>query len=492
VIVFLAIDSRIVVASIEQHINKSMKIEDAMINGWEYLEKIVQIPFCIPEVSHEIVNRYLKSILIKNITVIDIESILFQFKNTCEHIQSKLKQMEIEQSLCCKFPLIQCSEQYVKIPATKILTAFEGKYPLSKLSSVARLLKCPSFMMATSNDREEVERLCGEVLIAINRVQFYVHRDLPSLVNISIPDAKIAGSEDDDSADGMKAINVKEEGLGDLLFEGENSDGEKLVKISMAFNEEFQRLPETMSAMLESVIGKVECNPRSVKRSVNLLQIISEIAKNKPVTGTSPPVTIAKWEGGKKWKIFSEKTVLWIFMAQNFTFRLSALVQVLLDFEQKKDFNELSLSYKYKQHINFDNGIAALSDQVDNFDEMSIFEFYQKYVEKFIHVFLHTDRLSRVDKDPEEFAFLLGKCHAIGVKCEDILGHEYSEADGSTRRRKDFSLLSYSFNLDPAMRLEIGDDMASLISEHEMSGDKGFILQKESMIRKKDFLYRRV
>eukprot|EP00597_Dinobryon_sp_UTEXLB2267_P002931 CAMPEP_0170061478 /NCGR_PEP_ID=MMETSP0019_2-20121128/3028_1 /TAXON_ID=98059 /ORGANISM="Dinobryon sp., Strain UTEXLB2267" /LENGTH=427 /DNA_ID=CAMNT_0010267313 /DNA_START=206 /DNA_END=1490 /DNA_ORIENTATION=- len=319
------------------------------------------------------------------------------------------------------------------------------------------------------------------------------------IVNISIPDAKIAGSEDDDSADGMKAINVKEEGLGDLLFEGENSDGEKLVKISMAFNEEFQRLPETMSAMLESVIGKVECNPRSVKRSVNLLQIISEIAKNKPVTDLSPPVKIAKWEGGKKWKIFSEKTVLWIFMAQNFTFRLSALVQVLLDFEQKKDFNnEISHSYKYKpftlQNRNKEGDKSAATDHLDKFDEMSIFDFYQNYVEKFIHVFRLADRLSRVDKDPEEFAYLLGKCHDIGVKCEDILGPQIqnSTAEGDSkevqRRRKDFSLLSYSFNLDPAMRLEIGGDMTGLVSEHEMSHSSGFILQEGSVMRKKNFL----
>mmetsp|Transcript_30155 Transcript_30155/g.41472 ORF Transcript_30155/g.41472 Transcript_30155/m.41472 type:complete len:568 (+) Transcript_30155:62-1765(+) len=506
VLVFLAIDSRIVVASIEQHFNKSMKIEDAMITGWEYLEKIVQIPFCIPEVSPEIVKEYLKMILTNSITLKKLESTLSKFKEICVELQQNLEQrgVGIKQSLCCQFPLMQNSEQYVKMFAVEFLAACNETNPHDRLSLLGSLLKSPSANKAKSKDKEEVERLCGEIHSAITKARFYIMHQKPSKkpssstnssnvsTNATMPSTNASTNAAMPSSNASVARSEVDEfedrELGDTLFEDKNSDGEMYLKESTPSQEESPRLLETMSVMLESVIGKVECNPRSVKRSVNLLQIISEIAKNKPVTGTSPPVTIAKWEGGKKWKIFSEKTVLWIFMAQNFTFRLSALVQVLLDFEQKKDFNELSLSYKYKQHINFDNGIAALSDQVDNFDEMSIFEFYQKYVEKFIHVFLHTDRLSRVDKDPEEFAFLLGKCHAIGVKCEDILGHEYSEADGSTRRRKDFSLLSYSFNLDPAMRLEIGGDMTGLVSEHEMSHSSGFILQEGSVMRKKNFL----
>mmetsp|Transcript_30157 Transcript_30157/g.41480 ORF Transcript_30157/g.41480 Transcript_30157/m.41480 type:complete len:568 (+) Transcript_30157:62-1765(+) len=506
VLVFLAIDSRIVVASIEQHFNKSMKIEDAMITGWEYLEKIVQIPFCIPEISPEIVKGYLKSILINSITLNELENTFVRFNKICGDKLGELNLRKIEQPLYCKFPFLQGSEQHVKISAVNFLAACKDKEtsPHDRLSLVGSLLKCPSACKAQSKDKEEVERLCGEIHSAITKARFYIMHQKPSKkpssstnssnvsTNATMPSTNASTNAAMPSSNASVARSEVDEfedrELGDTLFEDKNSDGEMYLKESTPSQEESPRLLETMSVMLESVIGKVECNPRSVKRSVNLLQIISEIAKNKPVTGTSPPVTIAKWEGGKKWKIFSEKTVLWIFMAQNFTFRLSALVQVLLDFEQKKDFNELSLSYKYKQHINFDNGIAALSDQVDNFDEMSIFEFYQKYVEKFIHVFLHTDRLSRVDKDPEEFAFLLGKCHAIGVKCEDILGHEYSEADGSTRRRKDFSLLSYSFNLDPAMRLEIGGDMTGLVSEHEMSHSSGFILQEGSVMRKKNFL----
>ena len=53
VIVFLAVDSRVVVASVESTINKNLDLRDAMISGFEYMDKIIQLPFCIPDVSSE-------------------------------------------------------------------------------------------------------------------------------------------------------------------------------------------------------------------------------------------------------------------------------------------------------------------------------------------------------------------------------------------------------------------------------------------------------
>mmetsp|Transcript_6103 Transcript_6103/g.8525 ORF Transcript_6103/g.8525 Transcript_6103/m.8525 type:complete len:138 (-) Transcript_6103:127-540(-) len=96
-------------------------------------------------------------------------------------------------------------------------------------------------------------------------------------------------------------------------------------------------------------------------------------------------------------------------------------------------------------------------------------------------------RLSRVDKDPEEFSFLLLNCDAMGVKCEDILGHRIQpthddDATMKSQRRKDFSLLSYTFNLDPAMRLEIGDDMAGLVTEYEMFDKNEAVAHQKGMV----------
>ena len=54
-IAFLAIDSRVVVASVEDTFGDVLR--NAHISGWEYLDKIVQIPFSLPEPPPEKVER---------------------------------------------------------------------------------------------------------------------------------------------------------------------------------------------------------------------------------------------------------------------------------------------------------------------------------------------------------------------------------------------------------------------------------------------------
>lgn len=54
----LVVDSRIVVASIENDL--SGVTENANINGFEFLDRIVQLPFCIPEPSPQKVERMLR------------------------------------------------------------------------------------------------------------------------------------------------------------------------------------------------------------------------------------------------------------------------------------------------------------------------------------------------------------------------------------------------------------------------------------------------
>ena len=49
ILAFLTIDSRVIVASIEQSFGDVLRT--ASINGWEYLDKIVQVPFSLPDVA---------------------------------------------------------------------------------------------------------------------------------------------------------------------------------------------------------------------------------------------------------------------------------------------------------------------------------------------------------------------------------------------------------------------------------------------------------
>ncbi len=60
VTIFIAIDSRIVVASIEEHMGP--KFKDEGLDGYKFLDKILQIPFCIPDLNRQCKDNYLTKI----------------------------------------------------------------------------------------------------------------------------------------------------------------------------------------------------------------------------------------------------------------------------------------------------------------------------------------------------------------------------------------------------------------------------------------------
>ena len=182
----------------------------------------------------------------------------------------------------------------------------------------------------------------------------------------------------------------------------------------------------------------------------NLLQIIVALGRIKPRDKYISSLPIAQAEQ-KQWNKFTEKCVHWIFLCENFPFRMSALVQILLDFEQKKEFNaeDSDVMISYSRSVRVDDG------KIPDVDQMSVFEFYMNHVEMYIPVFSKAEKFGRNDRDPEEFACLLKRTAAkkdgqIFITCEDVLGKEV----GATRDAM-FSLLSYSFNLDPARRIEV-------------------------------------
>ena len=121
-------------------------------------------------------------------------------------------------------------------------------------------------------------------------------------------------------------------------------------------------------------------------------------------------------------------------MAQSFPLRLSAPLQILLDCDQKRDFNGREEEKRYSKEtskefntsiIRYQEGKNALRKQnkgtISEYpdwaavDDMLIFEFYQDYVEKFLHVMPCSETLSRMDKDPEDSNFLLKLSVAFGL-----------------------------------------------------------------------------
>ena len=307
-------------------------------------------------------------------------------------------------------------------------------------------------------------------------------------------------------------------------------------------------LTDDMTRSFSLLLDKVTCNPRGMKRIANLLQIIVALGRIKPRDKYISLLPIAQADP-KVWNKFTEKCVHWIFLCENFPFRMSTLVQVILDFEQKREFNSNANACKRRMgkksksnpttaspfdtenrndsgetdapiiptspsdsenrddsgETDAPNIFSGLSDsenrdysgetdapniptspsgsenrddsgvtdapiisyarsvktggvdvEIIDTDELSIFEFYMNHVEKYIPVFTKAEKFSRSDRDPEEFACLLQKTAAITdgeilITCKDVLGPKIE----NTGRDSMLSLLSYSFNLDPAMRIEV-------------------------------------
>jgi hypothetical protein len=223
VLVFLAIDSRIVVASIEQHINKSMKIEDAMVTGWEYLEKIVQIPFCIPEITPERVQHYLSTILIKSTTVEDLEEFLNQFQKTLEDILQKPE----NKLLWCKFPLIHDNNSWHRVKVVDLVTALSAT---DRIFEVGKILVCPSMnKIGSKEDEEASETLRGEIQITLSKVQFYLKSN-----DAILPDSTDAPRNNAPNAKRANAINANAD---EKQSPTPNDDGEILIKVPVILRE---------------------------------------------------------------------------------------------------------------------------------------------------------------------------------------------------------------------------------------------------------------
>ena len=163
VIVFLSIDSRVVIASLEQYLNKSMDINDAMITGWEYLEKFVQLPFFLPQVSEHRVDRFIRATVRQS--DMDSESVrqlIVQFQKCCEKNEKKMPQgPRLGFAVWCKFQrqgrLTQSSGEFLYLPFSVLdgkLKELSSESVSTLLKGVALLVECPMHPDLEDHDLE--------------------------------------------------------------------------------------------------------------------------------------------------------------------------------------------------------------------------------------------------------------------------------------------------------------------------------------------------
>lgn len=97
VLVVLAVDTRVVAASIEATFNKSLNIHDAEISGQEYLDKIIQLPFCIPEVSPDRIKAYIHNCTRRPVTHSDVVRQLTDLIEFADGVSNELRDTQFGQ-----------------------------------------------------------------------------------------------------------------------------------------------------------------------------------------------------------------------------------------------------------------------------------------------------------------------------------------------------------------------------------------------------------
>eukprot|EP01036_Dinobryon_divergens_P029330 gene29330-38409_t len=436
VITFLAIDSRVVVASIEEHIGDG----EGLPTGGEYLRKIVQITFCIPEVTDERIRRYVQNIVKKNITIDAISNMILllkaHYKTLSSQIQNATNFPNRSFELWCRFPKTNFVGLWIGGTCMKAQLLFEAIEESDIWESLKKLTGKLNFgrgvngksVFAVYGELEGKEVFLQQAEQLFKKAEFFCSNaiTIPEDTEQTTKRTEKILPELKQPIQEIEWGTIKDEKLKDSYIDAHHAQvisiPDKHKSVQFGDMDSKSVLPDNICQVLDEVVKLVNCNPRDMKRVINLLQIVFVLGNIKP---RDCPIAFSKDK--ERWNSFLEKSVLWIVLCQNFPYRMSLLVQLLLDFDQKQNFNtKNSMKLLTNTLFSYRNS-SAENSQPELDEEMTIYEFYMIYVDKFVKAFKKSDRFCRLDNDPEEFAALLQHSarddeEATAVKCADVLG----------------------------------------------------------------------
>jgi len=495
VIVFLAIDSRIVVSSIEDTFNRSMNLSDTRVTGWEYLDKIIQLPFCMPEPPVEKVQQLISScltgkdntvagvaeklrdflvFLFDDFTAAEAASIKVSFSNEDfasrgtgeERVQHDLESLRSSLSKACSDDQLVDVAASTFTPATRRVWLLQKSPGLSPQRELLVEVKCQRIMFALLSCKFEDSKLAATSTI--------LHSTGPEGEQTCADDSvgqsvHVAAS----SADKPEPPEGKSTAVAKLPVVNERLQSKIMLMRPL--------VPLTVKRAVEACSLFADTNARRAKRIGNILQLICETAKCKPVSVGSRETLSSL---GDPWDELMVKIVKFVYLSECFPYRTSFLVLVLLDFEQKKTFNRTTeCLFRFDRVVEID------------LDNMRISDFYFKYVHRLLFVSKELANLQQLDGDPELFALQLGTAvpfarggrEAATITCRDILGpltavatavkdgkntneegaeeHQDQDQETSGERDSNFSILTHALNLNPAIRHHISTAMDAFSSK---------------------------
>jgi WD40 repeat protein len=472
VIAFLAVDSRIIASSIETTLNKCVDLQDTPVTGWEYLDKIIQVPFCLPTPPPHKIQRILASALAgKDFALSVVAERLRDLMNQLQARQDTLNLSSIDSlSLSIRFLEEGESEgegegkgkedelkQTRSLPISEFLSSLDSCKENDENLICQAAKSVLSKYVATVEERsrglakkERLELLCRSVNFCLYHFDFVFEVSSDQETSCSSP--ALAAPLSDKEEKKQERQSTEEEEKEKEVVEAEAEQEKKKIKVLNQYQSILSHIssssrpplvqPEVLTALNEISLY-LEPNPRKLKRLANILQLVTEVANYKPISEANQTQKLSMVP---KWSLFSLKIVKWIGLSECYPFRTSLLVYILEDIDLKQAYGVRNptglLHYEGVRSIDFEN--------------MTLVEFYYEFVSLLIRNIPQFKKLNRLDGDPELFiSYLSLSMSGLPAEnrvllCSDILG---PIIDKKKRVRDlNFSLLSHSYNLNSAMR----------------------------------------
>ena len=277
VIVFLAMDTSVIVPGIENFINNSLRVTDSLTTGWSYLEKIVQLPFYLPEPLPHFLKEFITMSVRKNI--IDLEQrVLRRLNEMIDRIrivQDTIRLDNMDRELTY---FVRDSHQHTRtFNFEKLRIEVESMNPTSNNNKIYEsvaielLGKVVFDSMQNEKNQEKKEQLREDMLFhlleAFNSVS--IER------NEQIHTVDCHSSENDDtrnySSSSSKSIVFSTK----LICDAQN-------KLQNLKTDDFS-LPGHIRALLSSLSDFIDKNPRKIKRIINMILLVFEVGKRKRI-----------------------------------------------------------------------------------------------------------------------------------------------------------------------------------------------------------------
>ena len=530
VMVMLAIDSRIVVASIDHVFAQSMEIDKTNVSGQEYMDKVVQMPFALPEPSLEKRKRLIE----KNLegAAASPSEVKRRLVAVCEAVEKQPRFKKEAVVLC--FPAKSVKDGDTADSAASYVEVRDFlKLRSSFRTDALNVVRTAALMLTEDTKRgahlsdvlgdEGIEIMCRSVQEALDSMTFGAVLQ-KKVKKVSDPIASGKGAEESKEAAKEEKgetrddteIASKDAAEKEWIFASETLQVHE-ISIPVNFKLSEFLLPRECIDTFLHLAHYIDGNPRRTKRILNVFQVMHGLAELWPLSIYEPEKTVAKDK--KIWPALCAKLIKWVCLCEMFPFRMSFLVHVVQDYAQMTAHNKLVHQEKNKNaesrlFLYYQAFTPSLQDEAASKDkdqteteklsaDMLIAELFAEKVERQLY-YEGSERLSILDSDADHFYNLLTmpvpRCDKSGgmvnITVEDILGPLGNDDEPIGC----LSLLHYSINLNPALRQQIQADITGYMSQSELkllvtsdfdtarAGEVVEALPKQSIMRKQALL----